>query len=242
MVDDKQFLLIQGWQVGKGLKGNELLLYALIYGFCQDGRSCFRGSLNYMADWLNVTRQTVINTLNLLVERGLIVKSGTKECPEYTVSGGSQKFLPPQSKILTPPVKNFDPPIGIDNIEDNIDKENTIKENQDNEIEAAFSVFWDIYPGLPQKNTRKGSRLGALKAYIRCVKRNGIKSIPAILEGAKSYAVSAEVSRGFGKGCEAWLNGDRFLWTYAPAPTDKQKTSGPVSIGDIMDPNKEVEL
>ena len=38
------------------LKGNELLVYALIHGFCQDGKSVFKGSLNYIMAWLNISK------------------------------------------------------------------------------------------------------------------------------------------------------------------------------------------
>lgn len=34
-----------------GLKGSELVAYALIYGFSQDGESWFTGSAQYVADW-----------------------------------------------------------------------------------------------------------------------------------------------------------------------------------------------
>lgn len=40
-----------------GLKGNELLVYAIIYGFSQDNESDFHGSLQYLCEWTNSTNR-----------------------------------------------------------------------------------------------------------------------------------------------------------------------------------------
>lgn len=74
-VKDNNFIAIQGWMRTKlNLKGNELLIYALIYGFSQDGESRFRGSRKYIADWCGCSLNTVDRTLNSLVVKSLIAK------------------------------------------------------------------------------------------------------------------------------------------------------------------------
>ena len=71
----KNYLNIQGWMVHNlELKGNELLAYALIYGFSQDNETEFTGSVNYICTWLNCSKSTVLRTMNALVKRGLIIK------------------------------------------------------------------------------------------------------------------------------------------------------------------------
>ena len=60
------------------LKGNDLLVYAIIYGFSQDGESSFTGSLSYLCEWTGATKQGVIKNLNNLIEKGLIVKEKRK--------------------------------------------------------------------------------------------------------------------------------------------------------------------
>ena len=53
-IKNDNYIAIQGFMVKDlELAGNELIAYALIYGFSQDGESQFRGSLSYVADWLN---------------------------------------------------------------------------------------------------------------------------------------------------------------------------------------------
>jgi len=54
------------------LKGNELLIYAIIYGFTQDGEHQFNGGQQYLAEWTNSTKTGVYKALKRLVEKGLI--------------------------------------------------------------------------------------------------------------------------------------------------------------------------
>lgn len=74
-VKDNNFITIQGWMRTKlNLKGNELLIYALIYGFSQDGESRFKGSRKYIADWCGCSLNTVDRALGSLVNKGYLAK------------------------------------------------------------------------------------------------------------------------------------------------------------------------
>ena len=90
------YITIQGWMVSElGLSGNELILYALIYGFSQDGETSFSGSLSYICKWLNVSKPTAINLLKSLVERGVIIKeeniiNSIKFCKYRSFNGGKE--------------------------------------------------------------------------------------------------------------------------------------------------------
>lgn len=82
---DNNYLQISAWMLTElELKGNELLIYALIHGFSQDGKSDFHGSLTYMAAWTNSTKGGVIKVLKSLLAKGIIqkqavVKNGIQE-------------------------------------------------------------------------------------------------------------------------------------------------------------------
>lgn len=78
-VKEDNYFCVQGWMVTElGLKGNALMLYAIIYGFSQTANTAFTGSVDYLCEWLGgVSRPTVINTLDNLVEKGLLTKSST---------------------------------------------------------------------------------------------------------------------------------------------------------------------
>ena len=76
MVKENTYVTIQAFMVNElHLKGNELLIYAIIWGFSQDGESEFTGSLQYLADWCNTSKQTVLTALQSLCEKNLILKN-----------------------------------------------------------------------------------------------------------------------------------------------------------------------
>jgi predicted transcriptional regulator len=56
------------------LSGNDLIVYAIIYGFSQDNESRFTGSLQYLADWCNATKAGIQKNLKNLIDAGLIEK------------------------------------------------------------------------------------------------------------------------------------------------------------------------
>lgn len=111
-VNPDNYITIQGWMVSDlELKGNELLVYAIIYGFSQDGQNKFTGSLQYLADWTNSTKQGVQKNLKSLVDRGLLLKedyvvSGVKLCKYYAVVDGMQQSCIPMQQSLTNSIVN----------------------------------------------------------------------------------------------------------------------------------------
>lgn len=75
-VNDNNFVTIQGWMRTKlDLKGNELLAYAVIYGFSQTDGAKFTGSRKYLAEWCGCSMATIDRTLNSLVDKGLISRT-----------------------------------------------------------------------------------------------------------------------------------------------------------------------
>ena len=75
-VNGNNFVTIQGWMRTKlNLKGNELLAYAVIYGFSQTDGAKFTGSRKYLAEWCGCSMATIDRTLNSLVDKGLISRT-----------------------------------------------------------------------------------------------------------------------------------------------------------------------
>lgn len=89
LIEEKNYIMIQGWMRTKlNLSGNDLLVYAIIYGFSQVEGHSFNGSLQYLADWCGATKQGIQKNLKSLLEKGLInkitvEKNGIKMC-EYS--------------------------------------------------------------------------------------------------------------------------------------------------------------
>ena len=129
-IKSENYIVIQGWMIKNlKLKGNELIIYAVIYGFSQLESQKFTGSLQYLAEWTNSTKQSVIKCLKSLIKKNLIVKeeniiNGVKFCEYYStlfntllnkVEWGGKQSLIDSGKQSLP--NNID----IYNIEDNIE-------------------------------------------------------------------------------------------------------------------------
>lgn len=97
-VKNEHYITIQEFMVNDlELSGNELIAYALIYGFSQDGESYFKGSLSYVAKWLNCSKATACNILNKLADDGFLEKkeknvNGVRLC-DYTAYPIDEKVL-----------------------------------------------------------------------------------------------------------------------------------------------------
>lgn len=94
----EHYITIQEFMVNDlELSGNELIAYALIYGFSQDGESYFKGSLSYVAKWLNCSKATACTILNKLADDGFLEKkeknvNGVRLC-DYTTYPIDEKVL-----------------------------------------------------------------------------------------------------------------------------------------------------
>ena len=110
--------ILQGMRDDLGLKGNELIVFAFINGYSQEGQGCYYGSLANLQRVCGIaSRQTAIATLKSLMDKGYLTKNeqtlnGVKRvsysvCPE--IGQGVQKL------------DRGCPKIGHNNKEDNSD-------------------------------------------------------------------------------------------------------------------------
>lgn len=149
LIQPESFVTIQGWMVTHlKLKSNELMIYAIIYGFCQIRGQVFSGSVRYLAEWTNSTKRGVYKNLKSLVDKELIEKieeniNGVKFC-KYTIC---ENRLPSRTGFCSPVMnkvhrgdeqsspggdeQSSPNNIDIDNIDSNIDiKKESIKERK----------------------------------------------------------------------------------------------------------------
>ena len=170
-IKNENYVTIQGFMINElNLKGNELLIYAIIYGFTQLDTQEFKGSLQYLADWCNSTKQGVIKALKSLIEKGLIKKqemifNNVKFVSYYatkfngiqqSLTGYSTKFNGGIKQSLTGGIQQSLPNnININNIDNNIN--NNIPSNPykgKSEYDEKFEKFWKAYP---RKENKKNS-------------------------------------------------------------------------------------
>ncbi len=114
-VKEGSYVLIQDFMVrDMGLSGNKLIIYAIIYGFSQDGEQRFTGSLQYLADWCCSTKQSVIKNLKSLcldghLTKNVFLRNGVKfveyvaetrvTTSKQSLIGGSTKFNEVLNKV-----------------------------------------------------------------------------------------------------------------------------------------------
>lgn len=80
VVKDENHFIIKGFMINKlNLKGIELMVYAIIYGFSQDGSCKFTGSRQYLADFTGSSKSTIDRVLKELIDKQLINKETTNE-------------------------------------------------------------------------------------------------------------------------------------------------------------------
>lgn len=74
-MDDENFVHLSAWMVDRlGLKGNDLIAYAIVYGFSQDGKGWYYGGREYLAGWIGCNEKTAGAVLARLTDAGLLRK------------------------------------------------------------------------------------------------------------------------------------------------------------------------
>lgn len=120
---NEKYITIYEWMNELDLSPVEKIAYALVYSFCKKGE-CFSGKNSYLQEWLGCTKQTLLNTMASLEEKGLVVKDqqmiNGKTTNVYILGvkkldPKGQKIRREGSKNWTKGVKNLDPNNNIDN-------------------------------------------------------------------------------------------------------------------------------
>lgn len=87
MIPANNYIHIEYWMTELGLRPIQVWIYAIIHGFCQDGISTYKGSQRYFREWTHSARSTVIEALNDMKAKNLIVvkeiKVGNATYNEY---------------------------------------------------------------------------------------------------------------------------------------------------------------
>lgn len=206
-VNDENYICIQGWMINKlNLKGNELLVYAIIYGFSQDEESRFTGSLQYLADWTNSSKQGVMKNLKSLADKGYIEKTdrminGVKFCEYYATkfNGVLNKVEWGIKHSLIGGIKHSLPNnIDIDNKNNNIDNNIDICKN-------VIDLYHEHCPSLPKIVKLTDVRKRAIRTRLKTYTEDDL--ITAFDK--------AEASDFLRKGSGTW-NGASFDWIMNP--------------------------
>jgi hypothetical protein len=185
MPKDEHYVTIQGWMQNKlELKGNELIIYAIIYGFSQDDESLFTGSAGYLAGWCGSSRSTIMDNLKSLTAKGFIektdiVKNGIKLC-NYKAINPVRKSDIPCPEIGHTPCPEIGHHIISSNNKDNI-KEMKVKKEEDQ-----FLIFYQSYP-------KKSDKTDAKKVFSALIKKG--TTLETILSKLKIYQAKLDFDK-----------------------------------------------
>ena len=165
---NNNYITILGWMINElSLSGNDLICYALIYGFSQDG-NYWEGSLSYLSEWLGVSKRRAIDILKRLVSNGHIVKqeyevNNVKLCrykavvPNFTggdetsLGGGDETSLDNKSNIYIKKGKE--------------DKSSFPKERLN--YDEILAKWKEICPELPQPRIINDDRKKAIRDLLK---------------------------------------------------------------------------
>lgn len=96
---EDQFVVIQGWMTSRlKLKNHNLICFAVVWGFTQDGESWFQARQSYFKKWTNVHVNTIRLAMQQLVDDGLLVRR-YREVSGVQIVDYRPNFAAIQSKI-----------------------------------------------------------------------------------------------------------------------------------------------
>lgn len=193
-IKDENYYLIHGWMINKlNLKGAKLQLFAIIYGFTQDGVNEFNGSYNYLAEFVGTTKRTIIHSLKELVDLNYLLKKELYNNNIKFVTYKANLNFINQPKINNGTYQNNNNAYLVDCISDvsNTDTNNNQMTTQDKlveekrkdiDYEQIKDLFNDTCVSFPKIKTLSEARKKAIKARLKKYTVNDFKEMFKIAE------------------------------------------------------------
>lgn len=199
-MNNENYIVIQWWMIKQlKLSWNELLLYALIWGYSQDWESEFKGSLSYIVEALNITKQTVLNIGKTLIDKEYIIKNVKEWIAYYKVNIELvNKLDPPSLKIRQEVVKNLDT-IYINN--NNIISKDIITADKTTKKEKAENIYKEYYKRLPDNK----------KQYVK--KSQTILYLEALLKEYTEEQLLTSIKHYFNKTDKIYIKAPQYFFS-----------------------------
>lgn len=233
-IKSENFLSMQGWmRTELGLKGNDLIVYAIIYGFSQTEKQKYTEGLQYLADWCGATKQGIIKNINNLIETGLIekfeiVENGIKFCEysstplnlvEYRSTKLNTVELSSMNNIYNNTINNN---IKINNTEKIIKKDNKIQD-KGGRVKNFVDAYHANCPNLPKVRCITDKRKQAISKII---KKYSTDDILIVLKNANdSSFLIGNNDRGWKADIDFILREDKFVSILEGKYNDRKSSS-----------------
>lgn len=212
-IKDDNFFLTAGWMLNRlNLKGVPLQVFSIIYGFSQDGETCFTGSLQYLCDFTNASRPTVIKALKELVDRGYVLKyenemNGVKfnkykaNLPVVkNFNGGSKETLPEGSQVSLPGGSKETLPNNKD-----LDNKNNISKDIVNEIISLYHSICVSFHSLRAVSDARKKKIRLL------LEKYSLEDFRKVFENAEASSFLKGSDGGWKASFDWMLKEDKFL-------------------------------
>lgn len=223
-IKDENYYQISGFMINRlGLKGVPLAVYAIIYGFSQDGENEFTGSLKYLCEFCGgVSKPTIIKALKELTEAGIILRRdefvNTVCFPRYRVNLPLLKKLNGGGKESAMEVVNNFNGGGKKTLPNNKGDNNDDNKGINN-ILTEFEELWELYP-------RKMGKQKALEEYQKA-RKNGT-TFEDVKQGIEAYCrqiKALKTGTEFIKHGSTWFNNKCWQDEYSFTPSQTNKES-----------------
>lgn len=165
-IKNDNFFIVYAWMINElQLSGNELLLFALIFGLFTNKGVGYFGSLKYLGLRLGVSRRTIITLLTKLQEKGHIKKTkmstiaGLRNCyvvahktPDAEKITQTKVTITQLSEGITQSSETNAPNNNTNN-KNNINKNNTnTTNNSSNDVEVPYADIVNMYNSIDGLN------------------------------------------------------------------------------------------
>lgn len=152
------------------LSGNDLLLYAYIYGYSQDAMGGYWGSLANTAEALNLSKRAVSDIFARLLDKGLLIKkemvlNGVSRCLYTAVAPEQEK-----EEVLDAPPKPPAPKKGKKTPRPTLEEVKDYCASRGNKVDA--QRFYDFYTANGWVQGRSGKPIKDWRAAVRTWETN----------------------------------------------------------------------
>lgn len=233
-VKDGTYVNIQSFMVNElHLSGNALIIYAVIYGFSQDGDSWFTGSRSYLAAWCQASKSTVSRNLETLCADGLIerrehVKAGVLLVDYRAVRGAQneqgrtqneQGGVPKMGRGGVPKMSTNT--IEADTLDQKPSREHREPRHKYGEYQNVLLTDSDMQKLKEEFPTDWVERVQRLSAYMASTGKSYKNHLATIRNWARRDRSSKKVSRETTSGFDKKVDADYYYQSTGDEEVDK---------------------
>lgn len=213
-IKDDNFFIVYKWMLNKlHLKGVALQIFAIIYGFDRDGEGSFTGSLKYLMDFTNTSKNTVLKALKELMEKDYIKKTekivnGVRFCI-YQVNtllvqklkqGSAETEQGEGSEIAAPP--------SIETEHNNINS-NNISSICKEKVKAVIDLYNEICLSYPKVKVISGKREKEILARLETYSLEDLGTV--FTNSESSSFMKGKNDRGWSANFDWMINEDNIV-------------------------------